>query len=746
MVTRHAKVTERVVCHLDLDCFYVQVERQRNPSLLHVPCAVVQYNKWQGGGIIALSYEAKSLGVKRSMRGDEASKKCPGIRLVTVPVAHEKADLTRYREAGTAVFELLSEQQGIVCERTSIDEAYLDITALATTLLPYLLTTTTTTAKNETPTDLWTGTHVVGMEHLQAVDWMHTLVAKDADTYGLPLSSLSSKSTSTPIKNNDLNSISNKYVSIEDNDNDTNDRLLLAGAIVAARLRQKIRATLGYTLSAGIAHNKMLAKHASGMNKPFQQTVVPKTAVPALMTGLKIGELNGFGGKKGIQLEEQHSIRFVADLQRFPLDQLQKIFGVSKFAQTTYDACRGICHETVKEKLLMDSVGNSKTFNPPLKCKTNVKKFVGLLAEEVFRRLETISTKYRRRALKITVSISRGKELVQRKGIEVSVAGGKNNVASKAGRMSKWEHGQLGLAKLAYDLVETLFGFATVQKEDGGVGVLKITSLGLIASELEAIPNQASMITGFLQKKGMKATNMNGNPLTAIQLASGKNDGGNCADTVFNTEPQVSTQKNNNLVTNKNTNLSQKKVAVTINRLSPHHDTNNNSIGVVDAKDVDLKVLLELPVDMRASIEKQIALQSRNNICLKNAPTINKAQPKRKRDGGKVSTVIEGGGHTSISSFLRPMTVKPFSTTKTTGGSNDTAALVVAVCTTPARSSRTVVDNETSGNNAADVMKLVASSDSSAMSTELEWICKNCTWVNPPIFLACKMCQSLKNC
>jgi len=480
--------------------------------------------------------------------------------------------------------------------------------------------------------------------------------------------------------------------------------------------------------------------------------VVPKTAVPALMAGLKIGELNGFGGKKGIQLEEQHSIRFVADLQRFPLDQLQKIFGVSKFAQTTYDACRGICHETVKEKLLMDSVGNSKTFNPPLKCRTDVQKFVGLLSEEVFRRVETISTKYRRRALKITVSISRGKELVQRKGIEVSVAGGKNNVASKSATMSKWEHGQLGLAKLAYDLVEALLGFATIQKEDGGVGVgvLKITSLGLIASELEAIPNHASMITGFLQKKGMKATKIPiGNPMTMMQLASGKDNGGYCADTVFNTEPQVSTKMNANTDENKNKNLSQKKVAVTTNRLSYNHDANNKSIGVVDAKDVNLEVLLELPVDMRASIEKQIAVQSRNNSFLKNALTINKAPPKRKSYDGRVSTgaCTEGAKNTSISSFLRPMTVTPLST-KTTAGSNNTVTLVVAASasTTPARSSRKVVDSETAGNNAADVMKLVASSDSSTMAIELEWSCKNCTWVNPPIFLACKMCQSLKNC
>ena len=40
----------RVVCHIDLDCFYVQVERQKDPALVDVPCAVVQYNKWQGTG------------------------------------------------------------------------------------------------------------------------------------------------------------------------------------------------------------------------------------------------------------------------------------------------------------------------------------------------------------------------------------------------------------------------------------------------------------------------------------------------------------------------------------------------------------------------------------------------------------------------------------------------------------------------------------------------------------------------
>ena len=78
----------------------MQVERKRRPELIGKPCAVVQYNSFQGGGIIALSYEAKAMGVKRSMRGAQAKEKCPEIQLVTVDVKREKADLSAYREAG----------------------------------------------------------------------------------------------------------------------------------------------------------------------------------------------------------------------------------------------------------------------------------------------------------------------------------------------------------------------------------------------------------------------------------------------------------------------------------------------------------------------------------------------------------------------------------------------------------------------------------------------------------------------
>lgn len=122
---RWMKQSKRVIVHCDLDCFYVQVERKLRPELKDRPVAVAQYTASET--IIALSYEAKAQGVKRQMNGKDARLACPEIAICQVPVLNEKADLTRYRDAGSQVFEIC-DQFGSGCERTSIDEAYLDIT------------------------------------------------------------------------------------------------------------------------------------------------------------------------------------------------------------------------------------------------------------------------------------------------------------------------------------------------------------------------------------------------------------------------------------------------------------------------------------------------------------------------------------------------------------------------------------------------------------------------------------------
>jgi DNA polymerase eta len=49
------------------------------------------------------------------------------------------------------------------------------------------------------------------------------------------------------------------------------ERLLVCGAVVVSELRAAVYQQLGFTVSAGVAHNKLLAKLCSGLHKPNQQ-------------------------------------------------------------------------------------------------------------------------------------------------------------------------------------------------------------------------------------------------------------------------------------------------------------------------------------------------------------------------------------------------------------------------------------------------------------------------------------------
>lgn len=360
--------------HVDLDCFYVQVERRKDPTLIGVPCAVVQYNAWKGGGIIALSYEAKAAGVKRSMRGEEARKLCPGIRLVTVPVKNKKADLTRYREAGSEVFRICGEFQGAVCQRTSIDEAYLDVTEAASEMLAASSAAAEATVGRRTSIDeacLDVMTEATETEERSSTSHSSSLLYRS-------MTDNAKRTFVVGIEENEIRSPLELLLRRCGGDASTHpDALLVAGAMQVARLRAAVKSSTGFTLSAGIASNKMLAKLISGTHKPNKQTVLPMEEVQPLLRRLPLRDLNGFGGKLGDFLIETHGIERVGDLQKYSHPELYAMTreGASsnardKVARWMYDACRGVCDEVVEARLLTKSVGCGKTFRGPQMLRT----------------------------------------------------------------------------------------------------------------------------------------------------------------------------------------------------------------------------------------------------------------------------------------------------------------------------------------------------------------------------------------
>ncbi|XP_005526978.1 PREDICTED: DNA polymerase eta isoform X1 [Pseudopodoces humilis] len=318
---------ERVVALVDMDCFFMQVEQRLDPQLRGRPCAVVQYTEWQGGGIIAVSYEARAFGVSRGMWASEARALCPELALARVPQARGKADLTRYREASAEVMQVLSRFAAI--ERASIDEAYLDLTGSARHRLREL-------RGRPLPADLLPSTFVQGLPGEPGPDpgGKEELRQRGLDEW---LASLSFDNPDCP------------------------DLQLTMGAVIVEEIRVAVEAATGFRCSAGISHNKTLAKLACGLNKPNRQTLVSARFVPQLFSQLPVSSIRNLGGKLGTAITDILGVEYIGELTQFSETELQTHFG-DKTGSWLYDLCRGIEEEPVKNRYLPQSIGCSKNF------------------------------------------------------------------------------------------------------------------------------------------------------------------------------------------------------------------------------------------------------------------------------------------------------------------------------------------------------------------------------------------------
>ena len=106
----------RTILHADLDAFYASVEQRDDPTLRNRPMMV------GGGVVLSASYEARRMGVKTAMSGNQARRLCPNV--IEVPPRMEA-----YSQASKDVFDIFHDTTPEV-EGLSIDEAFLDVTGL----------------------------------------------------------------------------------------------------------------------------------------------------------------------------------------------------------------------------------------------------------------------------------------------------------------------------------------------------------------------------------------------------------------------------------------------------------------------------------------------------------------------------------------------------------------------------------------------------------------------------------------
>ena len=118
-ITMAARDDHRVILHVDLDCFFVSVERVLDPSLSS-QAVIVGGDPESRGVVTSASREARAEGVHAGMPSAVAQRLCPDAVFV-------RGRGRMYGRASAAAMKILRSYCSEM-ERASIDEAYLDVT------------------------------------------------------------------------------------------------------------------------------------------------------------------------------------------------------------------------------------------------------------------------------------------------------------------------------------------------------------------------------------------------------------------------------------------------------------------------------------------------------------------------------------------------------------------------------------------------------------------------------------------
>ncbi|MBG27182.1 MAG: DNA polymerase IV [Flavobacteriales bacterium] len=110
----------RAILHLDLDTFFVSVERLMDRRLAHQPILIG--GTGDRGVVAACSYETRAFGVHSGMPMRQARLMCPEALVI-------RGNSMNYMKHSRAVTEIVQEAVP-VCEKTSIDEFYADLSGM----------------------------------------------------------------------------------------------------------------------------------------------------------------------------------------------------------------------------------------------------------------------------------------------------------------------------------------------------------------------------------------------------------------------------------------------------------------------------------------------------------------------------------------------------------------------------------------------------------------------------------------
>jgi DNA polymerase iota len=249
----------RIILHLDIDCFYCQcecIDRKLDPDR---PLAIGQKHI-----IVTCNYAARrQLGLTKLMNRKKAIRDHPSLLIV------DGSDLEQYRRHGRTIYEcfrktIKSKNQNCSVCKGSMDEMMADLT-------PILQHTDDDGFHYDNNSDTMKDIYIYGEQNET------TIVTEDQ-----------SGASSTIVYNR------NKRKNI-DSSNSKEIQQLKNVSKFAIQLRQTILDETGFTTTIGLSVNPLLAKLASGLRKPWKVNILPSMHAHVLIEEMPVRKIPGIG-------------------------------------------------------------------------------------------------------------------------------------------------------------------------------------------------------------------------------------------------------------------------------------------------------------------------------------------------------------------------------------------------------------------------------------------------------------------
>jgi DNA polymerase eta len=349
-----------------------------NPLLKGRPVAVHQHED-----IISVSYEARALGVKKHMTPAEAvAVSNDAVVLVPMQTDHgSKVSYRVYREASARVLEAAKSCSFLttaVFEKASIDEFYVDVSALVQSAGHEHKDASEFTSPPQTATNMESQRleHSPGQNDPNTRAWPPCVIIGEGVWPLLPFGTTSLMA----------GLVCGVLLPEED--------CLRTASFLALKIRDAIQLELGFSSSAGVAPNKLLAKIASGLNKPRNQTVILHRNVPNLMHKMPLRKLPRVLTRAGhhalADLEQVFNVSTCGELIRDDVNHSRTEL-VARYGEASgswlYTRARGDDDDAVKEKPPQKTIACSMSLTPFGPKQDHLLKVLNMIAAELADRL-----------------------------------------------------------------------------------------------------------------------------------------------------------------------------------------------------------------------------------------------------------------------------------------------------------------------------------------------------------------------